>query len=454
MKKYLMQCYCNYYKKLKKHNKKSKSHQKKVAKKALRRKARNGFSSDRVYLPIEAKLSNELGKLYDSTSYRYKIKKGMLAFYIPKQFDIYKNPKSTLITISNFRYALLDKRVTQLALIHDDVESCVASEFLIGLLAKEIDEYRRKAGFPFDIKGIVKDDGSQFKLLKSIGIIAEIESDKKEAHSCQSEGTTLFYRRDNSLNHTASSTANDIKNQTSSECVEHLKSCLFTQALKLNEDVEKDIEMCLGEVLDNVHEHCGMTAPIWFVRSYLNTEIKEKRFFDLVVMNLGRSISETFDILPEDSAAKALAMEYVDYHEEDFDRDALITVAALQGNVSSKKDENSTRGQGTIRLIEMFDSIYQSYKTLRGNDCDTAAIMNLISGSTIITFDGTYSSCRKDDDETGIEDVTVPFNRERSLRELPDSRCVKKMEGVHFPGVMLNIRIPLTGSTTPIERAE
>lgn len=447
---------CVYRKKLKKHLRKSKSFRRKMLHRLRERNAKKGIDIDykKINLPQDAKLLRQLGTLKQSNFSKYKIKKGLLKFKIPKNFDIYKNPEIVFKTIANFRNVLLDKRVRSLELIHEDVESCVASEFLIGLVANEVDVYREKAGVPINIKGKIVDDGSHYELVSNIGIIAELNGSITDMHDSNCEGKVLFYKRDNRLNHTASSTGNDIKNQTAIECVKHLRSCLNTQHLSLCEDVREDLEMCLGEILDNAHEHCGMTAPVWFVRSYLNTEIKEKRFFDLVVMNIGRTIAETFELLPENSDAKSLAMEYVNFHEDDFDRELLINVAALQGNISSKKDEDMTRGQGSIRLIETFDAIYKSYIRLRGNDCDTAAIMNLISGSSIITFDGKYGFCRKDDSESGTEDVIVPFNYSESLKELPDSKYVKKMEGVSFPGVMLNIRIPLTGSTTPINRAE
>ncbi|TOM79188.1 hypothetical protein, partial [Vibrio parahaemolyticus] len=75
-------------------------------------------------------------------------------------------------------------------------------------------------------------------------------------------------------------------------------------------------------------EHCHRTAPTWYVRSYLNTNEQHKRYFELMVMNLGTSIAETFNILPDSSEAKADALTYVKAHKHLFSEEALLTVAA------------------------------------------------------------------------------------------------------------------------------
>jgi len=46
----------------------------------------------------------------------------------------------------------------------------------------------------------------------------------------------------------------------------------------------------------------------------------------------------------------------------------------------------------------------------------------------------------------------MPFNKENSLSFPPDERITKKMNGISFPGVMINIRIPLQGNDkSPVE---
>lgn len=409
------------------------------------------YERDLLKLPPEAKLAHQLENLANVDKFKYKIKHGTeVTFKIPKQFNIYKNPKKVFETLAQFRKVALDPQVRVIKLNHFWVDSCLASEALLGILANEINVARLQLeDKSLNFKGLINDSHhTQFKLIQHAGLISELKGVIENTNEQTRSDKVLVYKRDNRLNHSASSTAEDIKNETASACVRHLKNCLKTQSLLLNDDVANDLEMSLGELLDNVHEHCGTTAPYWYVRSYLDTECEEKRHFDLMVMNLGNSIADTFLNLPDSSMAKEHVMVYADRHSQQMDLEPLITVAALQGNVSSKKDQESTRGQGTIRLIEMFETIYEDYVTLRGNN-HSGAVMNLISGSTIITFDGKYKSIKTDNSD-GSEDVKIAFNSQNSLRYPPDASVVSHLKDICFPGVMLNIRIPLTGSTKPL----
>ncbi|MBN3104310.1 hypothetical protein H4F50_20930, partial [Pectobacterium brasiliense] len=132
------------------------------------------------------------------------------------------------------------------------------------------------------------------------------------------------------------------------------------------------------------------------------------------------------------------------------DPKSLFTVASLQGSISTKSDSDPTRGHGTVTLIETFEAIYDGYKKLRGNGVGGKnAEMNIISGETIIKFDGRYRS-KIDEIEGGSEKFVMPFNAKQSLDEPPEDKYVYTMTNVKFPGVMINIRMPLYGSTVPL----
>lgn len=441
-------------KKNKKHIKKSKSFTKRA--KALKnikaqrlRRQKKIAASERIDISSTSRLAKYFDKLTPSQNNIFRLKKDKLKVKIPKDFNIYEDPEKVINFVSKFYRSILNPKLKTLEVKHNNVNSCVASEMMLGLVANEVNT-ARDSTLPLKVKGMIRDDGTHYEMLNSVGIVAELKQNIPE--KCV-KGDVLYFRKDNYLNESSSGLANDVKNETAKNLVKHLKACLSTQELELRGDVGKDIEMCIGEVLDNAHEHCGGTAPIWFVRSYLNTTVADKRFFDLTVMNFGLSISDTFNSLEDDSEAKSLAMEYVNYHEGKVDRNVLTTVSAMQGNISSKKDSDSTRGQGTIRLIETFEGIYKSYEQLRGNYCESGAQMNIITGNTVLKFDGKFDSV-KILNEFGEEDFIFPFNACGDLKVPPSTDHVLDMKGANFPGMLLNIRVPLTGSTTPLDDEE
>ena len=402
-----------------------------------------------------ARLTNEFDVLSPSarlTRREMKPKK-VTTFRIPKKFDIYENPESVLCCIARFRLMALNKTTTGIRFIHNSVDTCMPSEALLGIVAQEINEHRFKSGSDIAMRGNIYHSSSDTALIENAGIVAELSEGTVMGTSTSSRKDIFRYEKDNKQFDSASITAEDIKNETAEGCIQQLSKGLRRLLLKLNDDVAQDLVMCLGEILDNVNEHCYRTAPTWYVRSYLNTNKKCQRYFELMVMNVGHSIAKTFEILPEGSEAKAEAMEYVTRHSHLFSQEELLTVTALQGNVSSKKDQQITRGQGTIRLIETFEQISNDFVALRGKGKETKKnepVMNIISGHTVIKFDGKYHS-HTVKHPNGEEDVYIPFNKERSLAFPPDKTSVSRMTNAYFPGVMVNIRIPLNGSTTPLQ---
>lgn len=407
-------------------------------------------------LPTDGfRLASEFSELCSSCEKPQKrfIRTGQARFQIPKGFDIYENTETVFKTLAKFRELGLTKRINGINVIHNAVRTCMSSEALLGILGSEIDELRKFHDARLQLDGEIYDTQSGLALIENMGIPAELEEGTIYGEPACPPEHIFWFTKDNKQFESASLSADDIKNDTAEGCVNQLSLGLQKLLLRLNKDVASELKMCLGEILDNAHEHCHRTSPTWYVRSYLNTNAKHERYFELMVLNLGASIAETFNRLPDDSDAKADVRGYANAHNTSFSEEALTTVAALQGNVSSKKDDEYTRGQGTIRLIETFENISRDYVQLRGkgaNSKKNEPIMNIISGSTIINFNGKYHSYQIKHKD-GSEDVRISFNKESSLKFPPDPSCVQTMKNVYFPGVMINIRIPLNGSTTPIK---
>src|SRR5690606_29138948 len=143
--------------------------------------------------------------------------------------------------------------------------------------------------------------------------------------------------------------------------VEHIDQCLQENGSELTFTATQELAEYIGEIITNAQDHSG--DPNWQIYGYLDKE-HENRVCEVVIFNYGNTISETFGNLPEDDFARKELNKYLQHHEKTgvfgpgWSRDSLTNLFALQGNVSSKnKPSDSTRGHGSISLIEFFQSI-------------------------------------------------------------------------------------------------
>lgn len=442
-------------KKTKKHDKNSKSARFRIRKKKrikneqLKYKHLNG---DIVQLN-NADISDEIGRM---SSAPVSVKKSDLkAFTFPATFDIFSNPEEALKTLERLRSVLLHPKLIKLNLNHKKVRSnSLGSEALLGLMTNEIINLRRhQRGEHLDIEGRLPNDKIAKALVQRIGLVCELQDDAfKDASNTEHTKSVHLFRADNRY-HEGASVKHDKKRQVAKDCVNYLEKCMNSHRLSIKSDAQDRLIACLGEVLDNANEHCGRTKSLWYVRGYFNdTSDCKSRYLELMVVNFGNSIAQNFTDLPEDSKVKKKARTYVNLHNQKVEESTLFTVAALQGSMSSKLDDDPTRGQGSVTLIETFESIYNDYCALRDPNGKTKskAVMNIISGNTVITFDGKFSSIVKNNPD-GSEIFQMPFNEAQSLSFAPDSKYVYTMKDISFPGLMINIRIPLQGSTEPLE---
>lgn len=444
-------------KRLKKFLKKSKS----VMKRSRKQKSdkaeenRNKFVISPAFVTLpDAVISNQMATAnVEISPYKNGDRRSLC---LPETFDIFSDPESVLKALFKYRNILLDTRLASSIIIdHRKVKNnSLGSEVLLGLLVSEIINHRRKSlKDKLSLKGLFPKDKTAKQLIQSVGLAKEIGDDHFKDAADDVHGADVHLFRYDNRHHQSVSVKNDKKRKAAEDCVQYLDRCMNAHKLTIKEEAKNRLVACLGEVIDNATEHCGLTKPIWYVRGYFNDQPRtEGRFLELSVFNFGNSIFDNFNNLPKSSEIKGVAAEYVNRHSKVIDTKALYTVAALQGNISSKRDTDKTRGQGSVTLIETFESIYSDYCRLRKptNSSTTTAEMNIISGDTVIKFDGKYKSI-VEESEGGSERFKMPFNIEGSLESPPDSNNIYKMKDVSFPGVMINIRIPLQGSTEPLE---
>jgi hypothetical protein len=431
--------------KLRKHIKNSKAHSRK-----LRRRSLKVTTPEKINYLESALLRAFLPKFKDLSRKFEKNSK----VTTPKNFSIFENYEGSLAfiktflktTIANPRLISIDHRNTK--------KWSLGSESLLGVLTKEIYRLCSKQNFPCDITGKTSRDEDYQDVINAVGVVSELPDHEFEEPTTSDVNLIHTFKQDCTLSESSSISAKDLNNKTALGFVEHLTNCLKDHKLKLNKRASDGLEACMGELLDNVHEHCGLSTPKWYVRAYINNS-SSNRILEISVFNVGATFAETFDKLQSTNFSKRIADKYVQKHlSKHLSKDALLTIAALQGNVSSKNEgSEDTRGHGTITIIETFENLYKNYSKLRikGNtDKQAVPVMNLISGSVMIKFNDKYSSF-KVRDSGGGERVLISFNDESDLAFAPDSTYITTMKRGYFPGTMINIQVPLNGSLHPIK---
>lgn len=451
MKKYSAINEVHSYKRLKKHIKKSKSRKKRL------RKIRNIKRAKRLR-KVDISESELLSRFYDSNSYSLKVSSLLNGdvLKLPKNFSLYDNTEQVFEKLKKFTsLALLTNSGSKFEVNHKNVKkTCLTSEFLLGLFAKEISLVKEASGqvIKFKCKGKLPNKSVLINdIVSQVGIASEL--DAKVVGGVSSDTSKIHVFKDNCrLVESATADATDYKNKVANKFIDHISQALIDHSLCLNEYASDMIKGCLGEIIDNIEEHGGLTAPNWYIRGYVNNNHKNK-MLEFTVINIGKSIFDTFNDLPDGNYSKDIVKEYCEYHEGNgISEEALTTVASLQGSVSSKNfSDKDTRGHGTIKLIETFEQIHREYLDLRcPEDKSSISNMLLVSGSTVIKFDGTYQSKTLKDERGDGERVIFPFNNS-GLKEIPDSNYVETMSSNSFPGTIISIQIPLVGSTVPIE---
>lgn len=389
----------------------------------------------------------KMGRFYKKMSLSEKrVNKTKIKLPMPPDFCIFSNPESVIKLCGNVFSLFKKNRVTSIEINHNSTKKySLGSEVLFGLSCAEGERYRAINNLKqIRLLGNLPVNKDHEYIIRDLGILSELDS-LTISKGVERDPFLVHVFKSECLTHdTPSALALDAKNKTTIDVILHLNRCLQDYQLELKEDAAQRFKNCISEMLDNAIEHCNLTHPAWYVRSYLNSNGVDK-FFELTILNFGCSYAESFTRLGKDHFAREFVDKYIRQHKNSVDEAALYTVVALQGRVSSKNtNDMDTRGQGTIVLIESFEQMYQEIKKLRPmlrSGCES--VMNLISGNTIIHFDGMYHS-RSIPLDDGAERVIYAINQEQDLKIPPSKIHVRTMKNAFFPGAMINIRLPLS----------
>lgn len=223
---------------------------------------------------------------------------------------------------------------------------------------------------------------------------------------------------------------------------DYVDLCLRRMGRELDGDRWDDLCTVIGEILINAEEHSSTKCRYsigYFEEIELNGEKVGK--FQLVILNLGRSIYEKFhdedcpnkDVIMK---MKGLSDKYTRrglFKRKKFEEEALWTLYSLQDGVTSVSPQQySQRGNGSLRFIESFLNLKNS------KQADNVSKMILQSGKTRITFDGTYGTSERLVKNEKYR--VMAFNQSNNIEEMPDTKYVEITEH-YFPGTFISAQI-------------
>jgi len=367
---------------------------------------------------------------------------------IPEIFSIIHNPKETLRVLCGFAETIRknNTKIKNITVDHGkmiklDLSAESILDFLILEMKREEANKRKKIRFG----GHYPKDAKLRRYLRAVGIIKNLKIEH-EYLSEKEESTLRIFRMINKsrLQKVNVGTA-DIKERKVKEFVDHINSCLEDHGQQLTVSTRASLAHYTGEILGNAEEHSGLQD--WTIAGYLDNE-HESHLSEIAIFNFGKTIAETFKELPKYSYAYKMVHPYVEAHRRrslfgtSWTEDDLLTLVALQGNISSKNESpEQDRGQGTVDLIHFFQNVH--HECTKDTDTSCEAKMAILSGNTHIMFDGTY---QMKSDPSGRQ--VIAFNKNNDLNEPPDNKYVTHLGKASFPGVIIGIRFPMVTSQT------
>lgn len=370
---------------------------------------------------------------------------------IPKSFNFYDDPESALLFIHSATKLVCRGKQKSLTLDYSSAKNfCLGAECLLAVSLIEARQNNPNfAGTNIQLNGVYPKKEQYLEIVRDIGLVREMDEATpgilNDLSIKKSNPKQRIFKADSIGKEDASAFARDTKNLTAEQFTAYINKCLNDHLLELNEKGGDHLTSCMGELLDNAERHCGISQrPRWYVRGYVNNNLRNP-VCELTVFNFGDTIFESFEGLPPDHFSLTKHVQpYVKKHirKRGMFEEGLATVAALQGRVSCKNEHDTdSSGTGTIELLKFFQDMHDNLRVLKGKN-EEKPRMSLISGSTHISFDGTYKLQKRLTTDGESEFYTYPFN-DRNLEKEPDRAYLKQMKNARFPGVMLNIRFPL-----------
>lgn len=376
-----------------------------------------------------------------------RTRKGRIGFRMPAEFSIIDGPERALAALSDLAKQMRARRLGSIFLDQRALAKYdLCANGLLDVLVDELSTEARRTGRKIRWRGAYPSDPVIRRYVQAMGVIRRLQIEHEYPEPDEAARLEVFDARAKHYVRPLRPREADKKTRVTAQFADHVNRCLGRVGRKLTPEALSRMCKYVSEILDNAEEHAGMLD--WTIQGYLDTH-SEQLMCEIAIFNFGKSIAQTLDDLPETSYTKQQQVRrYLDLHTKrglfrpGWRKEDLLTLIALQGNVSSKNfSEDDTRGNGTVDLIEFFQNVHR--------ECSDGAVpsgvrMAIVSGSTFILFDGKYKMV-----ENAAGGRIIAFNHANSLAEKPDPEYVRPLEGVSFPGTAVGIQFLLkaNGST-------
>lgn len=380
-----------------------------------------------------------------------RCKRHSLVITLGKSFSIFNNPEEVISLITSIAYTLkTNKRIREITFHYAALEEYdLAANALLDLIAVErkMELRIRQCRKQLRPRGYYPRDPDVRRFIKSMGIIKHLDVVRELPDPEEAKKIKFFDARNLNYFESRDPTKADFKDIQLKNFADHVDNCLKAFGYMLSDEGKSSLLLYTGEVIGNAEEHAGFKD--WTIQGYLDKSLAVP-ICEIAIFNLGKSIAESFESMKpgEGDYTWKHVGQYLLMHqakklfEPNWRREDLLTVMALQANVSTKNlDEKSSRGQGTVDMIGFFENVHK--------ECDQSgnvAKMAILSGSTCIYFDGTYSLVPREN-----AGATIAFNPQNDLHLRPDPAYVKNLKNQHFPGTIISIKFPITLSSDFVE---
>lgn len=368
---------------------------------------------------------------------------------IPKVFSLTETYSESFSFLKRLYYVLYFQSATKIVLDYADCEQIdLDASVCMDILLGEFISYHKKCrilGHQMRLEEIIPinfNNPQITKILFSIGAFASI---KKISFNFPD---IIPYRL--CIARKSHPNASAIREVDITQMVEYVIKAMRKLNKTLTPEAEDNLFKVIGEVLINAEEHstCDYRYSIGYFQD-IEENGNHYGIFNLVILNFGKTIYETFSdpSCPNKAVVQQmneLSKSYVKRGllvPAKFEEQTLWTLYALQEEVTSKADWK--RGNGSIRFI---DSFFQ----LKGeNDIDNISYLSIVSGNTRIIFDGTYRLTDKIKGVSRGKYKMMTFNNSGDIEDEPDKKFVTFAEN-YFPGTIISAKIYIKETNTEV----
>lgn len=369
---------------------------------------------------------------------------------IPKVFSIIENPKESYNVVSQVIEVFIHQRCSVIAFNYNEcIKIDLLTQVFFDAVLKDISEFldlidKAKLGHYCRLRTLrAFGYRNVHKIINTVGspvILINRQSDYPGVKPFRlsyfdAEGSTYMEKMSR-------------KELDTTSVIDYIDACLNVFHRKLSRSALQQLGYVIGEILINAEEHSSTKAR--YMIGYMEEMNVDKGFhtgvFNLVIMNFGKTIYEVFKYPDAYSTVNLTSLSQMKALSNNFTRkgflslrgmseETLWTLYSLQQGVTSIP--GMQRGNGTIQFIESFFKLKDKDHT----DIDNVSRMYLLSGKTLIEFNGEYR-LKTIDDGNGLTRDVISFNKSGSIFDKPDTRYVRTVDD-YFPGTALYVRLLL-----------